>query len=439
MGNREPPPKESMTRLGVCSMIIEPHVFEVSLHTVIELPSNKPPPPVKPPPLSTPQYNPFSHNPAYAQSAFNMPLPGPPPAYQAQQHSYSSQQSLPPFREGFGSFGHQGPPPIYHPPVRTHAHPQSSKVAPLPGPSSLPGVLDTAQGASQDEGGDSKADPVIQMLANRAANDGELKNLMRVVASGKASHKQLKEFQDHIDELNSMLKSGSNPPDSIGGNVRANKPPLAFESGYPSSVPLHSPKPVTSWNQPVQGTLTSFGNQTIPPIKTEPSSKSYSVPATPPVPEAPIISKSEISGIVFDFGGSGDRYSLPRFSILEYLYGGTQVIVSFIVIRQGNLAASGNYKGNMSYYQPVTLRLTTLQPQILEPLSRFVAPAEEVRSYMNSYFDRLRPAESVHLATRLPRTTDGENGEKPDMTPQSDAPSIKAVYSPPNSIMPLAA
>ena len=438
MGNRDPPPKDSMIRLGICSMIIEPHVFEVTLYTVIEPPPNKIPPVPKPPPLSAPQYNPFSHNPAYIQPSFNTPVPAP-PAYHAQHHNHSSRQSLPPFREGFGSFGPQGPPPIYHPPASTHTPAHTSTLAPLLGPSNAPRVLETTQSASQDEDGESKADPVIQMLANRAANDLELKNLMRVVASGKASQKQLREFQDHIDELNAMLKSSSNPPDPLGANVRANKTPLAYEPGHPSNVPSHTAKPDASWNHPVPGSSTSFSNQTLPPIKLEPSPKSYSGPVTPPVPVAPTASKSEISGIVFDFGGSGDRFSLPRFSILEYLYGGTQVIVSFIVIRQGNLAASGDYKGNMSYYQPITLRLTTLQPQILEPLARFVAPAQEVRNYMNSYFDRLKPAESVHLAMRLPRTVDGENGEKSEMAPRSDAPLIKAVYSPPDSIMPLAA
>ena len=148
--------------------------------------------------------------------------------------------------------------------------------------------------------------------------------------------------------------------------------------------------------------------------------------------------KSDIDGVVFDFGGSGDRFSFPRFSILEYLYGGTQVIASFLIIRRGNTASSGKYKGNMSYYQPVTIRLTSPHPTVLEPLSRIVASPDEARSYMNSFFDKLNRAEEVYLATRLPRSTEGQDLAAPD-TAQPDARTVYPVYSPPNSIMPLAA
>jgi hypothetical protein len=44
------------------------------------------------------------------------------------------------------------------------------------------------------------------MLAARAASDPQLKELMKVVATSKASPEQLKEFQVHIDEFNEVVR-----------------------------------------------------------------------------------------------------------------------------------------------------------------------------------------------------------------------------------------
>ncbi|CAD0091158.1 unnamed protein product [Aureobasidium mustum] len=44
-------------------------------------------------------------------------------------------------------------------------------------------------------------DPVILLLASRAADNAELKALMRIVATGNASQQQFRIFQRHIDEL----------------------------------------------------------------------------------------------------------------------------------------------------------------------------------------------------------------------------------------------
>jgi hypothetical protein len=57
--------------------------------------------------------------------------------------------------------------------------------------------------------------PVIQMLADRAGTDPDLKALMRLVAHGEASTKELKKLQSYIDEFTRLLRSGqaaSRPP-----------------------------------------------------------------------------------------------------------------------------------------------------------------------------------------------------------------------------------
>lgn len=424
------PPKETMSKLGVCSLIIEPHVFEITLYTVKNNPMVYAP--IQPPPLSSPQYNPFATAATYPPYNYNT-APAP-PKYQGQQRGISSQTTLPPFREGFAQFGPQGPPPINHAPL-----PAPAPVA-APKPPSLSRVRSTSQqGGSQDHNGEPKQDPVIQVLATRAASDHGLKTLMKVVASGQASETQLKDFQDHIDELNTMLKSQSEPTEPFQDDKRPQPPPRGGQE-YVSRPVVTTSTPDNPWPQIPSVAPYSNPQAQVPSIKTEPSSKTQAFAApSASSKSAYTVHKPEMNSIVFDFGGTGDRFSFPRFSILEYLYGGTQVIVSFLVIRRGSTAKPGKYKDTKSYYQPVTMRLSTPHPRILEPLAKIVAPPDEVRRYMDSVFDKMSSAETVFLATRLPRAQDAEGPQKPEVVPQIDPQVVRPVYSPPNSIMPLAA
>ncbi|KAL9616248.1 MAG: hypothetical protein Q9204_008596 [Flavoplaca sp. TL-2023a] len=174
-------------------------------------------------------------------------------------------------------------------------------------------------------------------------------------------------------------------------------------------------------------------------IKAEPPSQSpyFSHLAPPPKPTSP---KPDVISVVFDFSPNGDRFTFPRFSILEYLPGRTQVIASFLVIRKGSAAASapGEYNRNLTYYQPVTIRLLAANPKILEPLSRVVAPPEEVRKYMNGIFDKMSPAKPAYLVLRLPRAKGDEEAETSEAPVQMSTGLVKRFYSPPNSLVPLA-
>ena len=416
-----------MSKLGICSMIIEPHVFEITLYTVKDSPMVYAP--MQPPPLSSPQYNPFATAATYPPYNYNTALAH--PKHQGQQQGPSSNTTLPPFREGFAQFGSQGPPLMNHTPL-----PALRPVTPKP-PSLSKTSRISQPGGSQDQNGEPKQDPVIQMLATRAASDHGLKTLMKVVASGQASQTQLKDFQDHIDELNTILKD---QPKSTENLQDGKQPPPPRGQEYISRVVVPTSTPDSSWTQIPSVAPYSQPHAQAPPIKTEPSSKTQ--PFTAPSASsksAYTVHKPEINSIVFDFGGTGDRFSLPRFSILEYLYGGTQVIVSFLVIRRGSTAKAGKYKDTKSYYQPVTMRLSTPHPRVLQPLAKVVAPPDEVRRYMDSVFDKMSPAETVFLATRLPRAQDAEGPQKSELIPQPDPQLVRPVYSPPNSIMPLAA
>ena len=404
-----------MARLGICSMVIEPHIFEVTLYTVRDpQPTSQPPLPQQPPPSITPSQLPSSTSAPNGQS-------------QGQHPSTISHSPLPPFRDGFASFESQAqPPPIYHPfaPPTPLSTGHSSQGTQIPNP--------TGQSEPQAPHSKNSPDPVIQMLATRAASDHELKALMKVVASGRATQMQLREFQTHIDELNAQIKAGRGPSSPSSRDRSLPRPPpsgnslAASSSGslsQTSNPPTHSntnpyppPKPYTK-SEP------SYYSQYHPPVK----------------PKGPGSYKSDISAIVFDFGGSGDRFLFPRFSILEYLSGGTQVIVSFLAIRRGNDAYSGKYKEHMSYYQPVTVRLSTPQIRTLEPFAKIVAPPEDVRHFMNDVFDKMSPAEPAHLAIRLPRLKDGNAIDIDKATLNVDKPIIKPFYEPPNTIVPIVA
>ena len=387
--------------------------------------------PIQPPPLSSPQYNPFATATSYPPYNYNTPPA--PPKYQDHQQGPSSKTTLPPFREGFAHFGPQRPAPPNFTPISA-----PGPVTPKP-PSLSQGRNSSQPGGSHDQKGEPKQDPVIQMLATRAASDHGLKTLMKVVASGQASQPQLKEFQDHIDELNAILKSQPTPTEASQDDKRPPTPPRGGQE-HVSQVVVPTSKPDSSWTQIPSVAPYSNPRAQVPPIKTEPPSKTqpHAASAASSKP-AYTVHKPEINSIVFDFGGTGDRFSMPRFSILEYLYGGTQVIVSFLVIRRGNTAKAGKYKDTKSYYQPVTMRLSTPHPRVLQPLAKIVAPPDEVRRYMDSVFDKMSRADTVFLATRLPHAPEAEGTQKLEVVQQPDPQVIQTVYSPPNSIMPLTA
>jgi len=64
------------------------------------------------------------------------------------------------------------------------------------------------------------------------------------------------------------------------------------------------------------------------------------------------------------------------------------------------------------FYEPITIRIHSSRPSILEPLSRIVKPPAEVRKYMEGVMDRAERAPERFLALRLPRV---EGGERTDL------------------------
>ena len=409
-------------------MIIEPHVFEVTLYNVKELQYNyMPPAPPSVPAISQhagPSFiAPYGH---VTQASQNNLVGNTQPHFQPprQPSSNTSQPILPPFKEGFARFER----PALSPDI---------KVAQRTGNGSSPAVENNKPNNTHNQDSIASPDPVIQMLAARAATDHDLKSLMKVVASGGASQPQLRVFQNHIDELNEIIQNQKNLPQpsaTNGGPPSKSAIPAQTLPETVGTTPTNS-KPSTDPLPSVDSTPL-VAPSPFPQVKTEPLSQYYSQAPPPPKPRAPV--RQDISAIVFDFtGGTGDRYIIPKYSILEYLPGNTQVLVSFLVTRKGSTAVSGAYRPNEDYYQPVTIRLSTLNPRMLEPLGKVVAPAEEVRKCMNEVMSKSKPAELVYLATQLQRANEGYPVEKRESGSLSELNSPKTYYPPPNSLLPL--
>jgi hypothetical protein len=174
-------------------------------------------------------------------------------------------------------------------------------------------------------------------------------------------------------------------------------------------------------------------------MKQEPFTTYYH-PTPPPSakPKGPVSSKQAIQAIVFEFNeASGTRYLLPKNSILEYLPGNTQVLMSFLIVRKGEDAVAGKYREQKEYYQPVTFRFVADSPKLLEPLARVVAPPEEVRRQMVETMNKLEPAQDIFLATRLPRAEEETGSAEESKAPVSSHEPSNC-YDAPNSLLPLA-
>ncbi|KAJ6125109.1 hypothetical protein N7471_012426 [Penicillium samsonianum] len=173
------PSKDTMTKIGPCDVTIGPHFFDAMIYIVKD--------PSAPPALQyAPPQRPMVH---YGHpNNFQQYRPYPTPSNQQRPSQYSP---APPGRPGY---------------TGSHPSPQQPR-----GPNQ--GNVPSPQGGQKPPQGQKglpakpSPDPVIQMLATRAAADPELKALMRVVASSQASQEQLRAFQAHIDELNAIIKS----------------------------------------------------------------------------------------------------------------------------------------------------------------------------------------------------------------------------------------
>ncbi|KAF5863678.1 hypothetical protein ETB97_009611 [Aspergillus alliaceus] len=215
------PPKETMSKVGPCNISVGPHLFDAMLYTVKD--------PNAPPPIQyTPPQRPMVH---YGHpNNFQQYQPYPTPPQHARQHTpqnppVHSASPQPAYQQG----SHPLPPP--HARTPNQPPPQRpSQSAPRPSPQN-----------SQAQPSKPSPDPVIQMLATRAASDPDLKALMRVVASSKASQEQLRAFQAHIDELNAIIRAREQQQQQRQQQQQSH-PPTPNQPQAPPRTPQQTPQ-----------------------------------------------------------------------------------------------------------------------------------------------------------------------------------------------------
>lgn len=329
------PPRESMTKHGSCTIVIEPHYFEAVLYTVrsqsqssfqysMQYPS----------PNSFQQYH-SSPSASQSQRPYQQNIAPPPPLTSSTQQAQSVpsfgpsvQQPVPP-----PSYTSLTPQALHTPPTYNSQHSipstvtatatgsQSQQLRPVAAshPVTTPAPLPPPPKTTQD--------PVIQMLATRAASNPDLKSLMQVVASKMATPEQLLTFQAHIDELNAIIAARNQR------EAQAPSQPFPPAQAAPSSQSYHTRPPVKP--QPNTKPLQQHYNKFQPNIYYPQHPSSFPPP------------KPDIKAVVFEFitppaahsshhfthTATGDRFLFPPDTILDYFPGGTTVIASFLVIK----------------------------------------------------------------------------------------------------------
>ena len=372
------PDQKSMQKMGNGTITIEPHKFDVTFYVVRDVQTPLPPYYRHPnqhtakqsPHTPTPQYGFHTGTPGGASPAAAPPQ-APPPATTTAQPSPSAVK-------------HESMPTS--PAARLSA-------PPAPAPSATP---------SRPPPPKSSADPVIQMLAARAASDPHLKDLMKVVATSKASPEQLKEFQKHIDEFNEVVRQQEIEREQ---QKQASPQPAAAtpKPAPPKAVSPAASHPAMYNSAPKVATPTSA----MPPPH-------YSPYPTQPRPE-PLIKH-----IVVEFHGEGaspDRWLFPEYAVLDIRYGGLEMTVSYFVERRGSEivkslaggsdeekeALRAKWKANTEYYQPITMHVRTNQHKTIETIARGAKTLPAVQEYMKNVMKEKKRASDEYLVHQLPR------------------------------------
>ncbi|RWA03369.1 hypothetical protein EKO27_g11736 [Xylaria grammica] len=249
-------------------------------------------------------------------------------------------------------------------------------------------------------------DPVIILLVRDALDKPATKSMIQRIAEGKPRYTDALDFKSQIERFSIIAKNELKAPPPATTNSQSTPQSMTTQTkGEDTSK--KSPAPT-----PAQAQSTSASQQAL-------RSKG------PPPPTKP-----DIAAIVLEFaGGNGDRYLFPKYSILEFTAGGTQVIASFLIVRRGSKLEYGGDR-TLDYYQPVTLRLHSHSPKILENLARVVAPQDEVQRYMDDVMDNMTRAEFLLLAMRLPRAEREDPADERSDTPRaSEAPQSSQLQS----------
>ncbi len=476
-------------KLGPCTMIVGPHIFDVVLYGVKPQPAQRGPSPL---PQSTPKPaihpRPSGEQPAPKQSITPRPsAEQPPPKQSITPHPSAEQlapkQSVTPRPLG-DSMPYKLPPmkttPIQNTPATpqwpgisgtpSSARPLTPKVPqpryppqqPPPPPTHRTLQPSPHQKHSQPSHPtlpppETKPDPIIEMLAAKAATDLGLKELMKTVAAGLANAEELRVFQEHIDGLRKLAQSRSQqyePPPP-------HREPIPRPTPGPTLAPIQSSAP--THQLPVVRKLHPTGRESGSHLPSNPANDSRSnTPLrgravkqehagvfrnhSPSVTqrsrsERPSpFAHSDLTAVVFEYAtGSSDRYLFPKHSILDFNSDRTNVLASFLVDRLGLESKSENHEPKHRYYELVTIQLQAATAKILDPLTRVVANAADTKKRMGEMMETTTRVEREYLALRLPR--DPEAKDERQQTTKNQGRGMQSpswdFWTPPGSLRPI--
>jgi hypothetical protein len=225
------------------------------------------------------------------------------------------------------------------------------------------------------------SDALVVALVKVGLDDMRIRSMIRRIAENKPNFSDATDLKNQLDVLHKRIQSTPQP-----------------------LPPTPAPKPQVQVPQlPVNGTPNGLQASQSPTTAVGRTASHLPQQALRSKGPPPTAARPDVTAFVFEFaGGNGDRYLFPKFSILEYLPGGHQVVASFLIVRKGSTLEYGG-DAKLDYYQPVTVRLVAPGGRYLENLHRVVAPQDEVRRYMDDVMDNMTRAEYVLLAMRLPR------------------------------------
>ncbi|ETS74848.1 hypothetical protein PFICI_13332 [Pestalotiopsis fici W106-1] len=234
------------------------------------------------------------------------------------------------------------------------------------------------------------SDPLIILLVKKSLEDHTTRNMVRRVAENKTKFSDATDLKAVLDRLKDLLPKNAAKPQQPQQQA-ASTPEVVHPTTPAKKVPAsHAPAAAPQQALRSKGPAPSF--------------------------------KTEFSAIVLEFsGGTGDRYLFPKYSILEYQQGATEVLASFLIVRKGSRSEYGGDPA-LDYYQPMTIRIASPNGKNLDQIARVVAPQDEVKRYMDDVMDNMTRAEYVLLAMRLPRPEKEDEAAGRSETPKMDKP-----------------
>ena len=410
------PELKSMHKLGSCQITIEPHVFNAIVYTVRDTQVPPLPPFYRPP-------NPYPTN-----VATSPPFPSPNsaslPLVQPQQLNGSSRPPnvAPAHRSSMGGQldGTDESIELNKDSNTVPQTPASALTAQSIPPKNQPPIPQARPAANPD--------PVIQKLAARAAADPHLKDLMKIVATSKASPDQLKEFQSHIDELNAIIRKEAEQeraqPRPTGPMSRVHDQP-SQASATPPNLPLQPPALSASHPATYSSPIPMNGPGLVRPAGT-PAVASPQYGYYPGARAEPFIKHVVLeltSQATNTQAASQNRWLFPEYAVLDTPPSGRglEMVCSFFAERKGFqiIAAQGSpstltiprqnkWKPEIDYYQPVTMVLHAPQHRTLQTIARAARPLKEVQEYMKGVIEKKTRAPVEYLRLQLPRAGDGD-------------------------------